>query len=782
MGALMIPAAQAAEEPPGRGLVTAGIEQRGLEAGMVAPQAAKGWGFGEGISFGTKNFSGVVRDSSGTKYTCAADGAVYSLASALVNKGSMKAPQQVKSLKVAGNVPAGAKAKKGTVTSKNKLGQMAYIASLSGKPSNVEAAATEAAIARVGGVYSGSVWDQAAKGKYKAKNAKALKPAAKKSAELEKKAQKYAGPYTATVKLEIPKNAKKGEVRGIGLTAASGKNVPDLPFELKLSGPATFSDGSTALTSRTAASTQKVEITLTGEGKVTASLTVKGVAHDRPWISKGTSNKGRAQNLIVLGKKTDAKAKASAKATAPDFQAKIATEVKEKTVAKGDPLVDVLTVTSESGSWPYVKKTGDPITVYAKVDVYGPFTTPRAKMKDGSEFADSLIGTYDVELTGEGKVETDGSITAPEEGFYFFQARIDPKDQGKLAEKIKPFNSPFFEVSETSVVPWQVDISSAASAVEIEGGGVGVRDVITVSGMPENHGEFSGVKGWDGDRETIVHSLYFIPAGVEHSEGVTEEMEPLATVETPAQNGEYVIEESEFPIDHDLGVGTYQVVSEFAGDSRVASLRTSDTEESEQVVPEFGTVRTKAQLDGEQLRPGGDIWDTVILEGVFPEGAYTEVNLYAWDKGEKPSCEEPIWSAERIEHGKEAGEYQTGKFTVPAEGEAVYGFVERTFDQNGNTISSGECGAESETLEAIEETPPPPEQTPPPEESQPPVEQTAPAVTPPAPETPDVPAQTPQPSQPAELANTGFSSSALIPLALALVCAGSVAVLIMRRR
>ncbi len=738
------------------------------------PQAAPGWSFGEGISFGTKNFSGVVRDSKGTKYTCAADGGVYSLASSLVSKGSMKAPKQVNSLKVVGNVPAGATPKKGTVKDKKKLGQMAYIASLAGKPSDVDAAATEAAIARVGGVYSGSIWEKAAQGKLK--TGKALKPAAVRSGELYAQAKKYAGPYKATLKIDLPENSSEGTIRGIGLTSASGKNVPGHPFELKLSGPATFVDGTTSIKDKTASSTQKIDIRTTGDGKVTAKLVIKGVADSRPWISKGTSDRGRAQNLIVLGKKTEISAQAKAQSTSPMFEPQIATEVKDKQVGKGDPLVDVLNVTSKSGTWPFVKKTGEPITIRAKVDVYGPFSSPRAKVKDGAEFAQSLIGTYSVEVNGEGSYETDGAITAPEEGFYFFQARVDPKDQGKISEKITAFTSPFFEASETSVVQWQPSIVSEATAKALDDGGVGIRDVITVSGMPEDHGDFGGVSDWEADHQVIVHSLYFVPAGTEHTEGVTEDLEAIATVETPAANGEYVIEADQFPMDLDLGVGTYQVVSEFAGDARVVSLKTSDIEPSEQAKPEFGTVRTKAQVVGaDTLTPEGTIRDTVILEGAFPKGAYTDVDLYTWEAGGEPVCEEAIWTAERIEHGNEAGEYHTGEYTVSQSENAVYGFVERTYDQNGNLISAGECGAESETIEVAPVVPPP---TPAP---------TTPAVTAPAPTVPEstTPVDlTPSPSSsaPAELPNTGFDAKSLIPISLALICIGSIAFLVVRRR
>ena len=663
---LMFPAAHASDVPATRA------------------QAAPGWGFGKGISFGTNNFSGVVHDAAGTTYTCAADGGVYSLASTLVSKGSMKAPEQVSSLKVEGNVPSGSTAKKGTVTGKKELGQMAYIASLADKPSDLDAAATEAALARAAGVYPGSIWEAANAGKLKAKNADALKPAAKRSEELYNEAKKYAGPYTANLTLDLPEDSSTGSVRGSSLTSASGQTVPGSSFELAVAGPAQFSDGSQSATEKTSSSAQKVDIVLTGEGEVTATLKIEDVADSRPWISSGTSDKGRAQNLIVLGKKTTIEAAVTGQASSPKFAPEISTKVKDTTVAVGDPLVDVLSVSIAGGEWPYVKKTGEPISVKAKVDVYGPFAAPRAEVSDGAEFAHSLLGTYEVDVNGEGTYETDGSITAPAEGFYFFTARIDPKDQGELEQKIEAFESPFFEASETSVAQWRPTITSAASSADLDGGGVGIRDVITVSGMPEDHGKFAGVGDWEADHEVISHSLYFVPAQTEHVEGVTEGLEPIAMVETPAANGEYVIEAESFHIDPHLGAGTYQVVSRFAGDARVAELTTSDMEPSEQVVYTPEVTPTPEATPTPELTPTPEVTPT-------------------------------------------------------------------------------------------SEVTPKPEATPT-HERQPLTSTKHPSVE------LDVTLPSPRPTERAELPNTGFDAKSLIPVALGLICVGSVAFLVVRRR
>ena len=365
------------------------------------------------------------------------------------------------------------------------------------------------------------------------------------------------------------------------------------------------------------------------------------------------------------------------------------------------------------------------------------------------------------------------------------------------------------EATASAVVQWRPQISSQAS-LEMGPETAGIRDVITVSGMPEEGGDVPVLE--DSQQSAVDHYLYFIPAGTKHVEGISQQLEPIARVQTPARNGEHTIEPEDFPIDRNLGMGTYQVVSEYPGSEYVAGTRTSDVEPSEQVTPVFGNVRTRAFSPDGELHPGGSVADSVILEGIFPDGAYTAVDLFSWNSGEAPVCDEPLWTAPRIEHGNENGEFETESFVTPEGVEATYGFVERTYDHLGNLISQGECGAESETLtasvppavvpETPKEAPETPEASPsaqtPPAET-PPAE-TPPAETPPA-ETPTtgpstgVPSTGPVPASPSpavkkpagqapakELPRTGAVSDLLIPLGLGLLAAGAGALFVSMRR
>lgn len=653
-----------------------GLAPLGSDAVLTLPMEAPGWKQGEGISFGSQSFSGTVTNqNTGVSYTCAADGDALSLATPMITEGTMKPARQVTTMKVSGYTPKGVTPRRGEVTDPAKLAQIAYIAAMpgeapKGESSAVEAAAREAAIARVAGVYRDSVWDLAARDKLTLANGSELKPAADRSVRIRDEAEKLAGPYDVGISLKLEEGGQTGRIEGVGIVSNAGTWMADKTFDIVLDGPAEFASGGQKYSGRTGKEPlDALQFVVTGRGEISATLTVRDVPDALPWISEGESNAGRAQSLIELGRLTT--------------------------------------------------------------------------------------------------VEATASI----------------------------------------VVQWQPVITSQAS-LEVGPDNAGIRDVITVSGLPDEHDESSGDAEQDSDEAIMDHYLYFIPSGTEHVEGVTQQLEPIAQAQTPARNGEYVIESTDLPIDWNLGMGTYQVVSEFVGDELVASIRTSDVEESEQVTPVFGNVKTRAFSPDGDLHPGGSIADTVILDGVFPAGAYTEVDLFSWGNGEPALCEEPVWTAPRIEHGNQNGEFDTATFVTPGDVEATYGFVERTHDHLGNLISQGECGAESETLRAdvpVEEVPESAEPSasatvlPSPEsESQ---ESEAPAASSPpeAPPTRQAPDEQPwagqqsasqqphdQSAKPApsgkELPRTGAVSDLLIPLGLGLVAAGAGAVFVVMRR
>ncbi|MDO4888924.1 MAG: hypothetical protein Q3979_09565 [Actinomycetaceae bacterium] len=654
----------------------------------------------------------MIRGPGGHLYLCAADGEAWSISSKHVTAGSVKEAKFVDSISASSLSAQGDKVTKVTVTNKTQLAQMAWIASMTEYTDNTHSAGSQIALTRVAGVFKGSIYERQEQGTFPAANGDNLNAPLAKSKEIVEQAKKFAGPYT--VKPAVKVEGSTGTVTAIGAKSAAGNWMAGVNYKLEVTGPATLkSNGQTTVEGVTKQQELSEELNITGSGEVRVKLTMENLPTTKPKVAEGNNDldgdsliaKGsRAQNFIAVGQKEALSGEATATAESTTFAPKVTTEVQNKVVKKGDGLVDKVTA-SYDGTWPTIEGTNNPLPLTVTVDVYGPFATPVAPSDDASAFANKKVGTYNVEFTKAGTKQTDGSVKATGEGFYFFHERIVSEQQGQYADQIKAYESKFFQASETSVVQSQISISTKASKEEIGDGKYGVKDTVKVSGLPEDHGDFAGLGEWKADAKTISHKLYFVASGTELKEGVTKDLKALATVETPAKNGDYTIEAKDFPINPDLGDGTYVVVSTFAGDARVAALTTSDADKNEQVTVSSkkseGRVRTQAFTEsGKSLKPGDKIGDTVIVEGDLPEGSYTEVSLYRWELGATPVCDTPIWKSERVEHSNKAGQYKTNLYTTEANREATYGFVETTYDPQGNQISQAECGVASETLEA----------------------------------------------------------------------------------
>lgn len=744
-------------------------------AGAAVPTYASApeWSDGPSVGAGYTGNHGVILGPNKQKYMCAADGDALSASAPTVSSANMSEAKEVSSLRVATYVAhyygrLGA-SRSYEIKDAKVLGRMAWIASTANTTDNIEAAASQVAIIRAAGTFQHSLYELKEQGQFSQHdNNPQLDTAIEKSKAIAAKAGEQAGPYTVAPKLELAKTGQEGSVTNIGATSQSGKWMAGYSYTLELNGPAVFeSNQSKTITGTTAQSAQNVKIKTTGAGEVSVKLVVKDLPTAKPWISSGTvvsnGKSIRGQNLVVLGKKASVEGTAKITKEQTEFTPSISTQVKAKKVAKGSGLVD--TVTAKADNWAKIPGTDKFVPVKATVDVYGPFPSPSPQTKDGKAFANKKIGSYDLTFNGPGTLDTADTVKATSEGFYFFQARVEKAAQGQYKEYVKDYTSPFFEASETSVAQWTPSIKTKASQVDLGNGKAGVQDLVTVSGFPQDHGNFQGSGEWKADTKTISHSIYFFPEGTKITEGATKNMKPLGTVETPAKNGTYTIDAKQFVVDWNLGVGTYVIVSNYQGDTRSSAIRTSELDTNEHVKPTFGKVTTVASTEngGKQLVAGDKIRDNVKLEGSFPAGSYTEVKLYSWAKGQAPKCESAIWTSKRIEHSGAAGEYKTDLYTTDSNSQADYGFVETTYDKNGHVLAAGKCGESSETLTAGAK----------------PGKPTTPAPTP----TPTPGAKTPpsKPSKP-ELANTGAAVLGLGLLAGGLVAAGFGAMAVVRRR
>lgn len=556
--------------------------------------AAPGWQAGPGVVVDGTGHHGVMLGPDGIWYLCAADGEGLSASAHQTVSTTMGTPIQVSSLDVTSLHDPRVPLRQATITNPTTLAQMAWIASTANVTDNNESAAWQIALTRAAGMYEGSLYEMEETGNFGG-GGEAFDVPIKRSVEVLEAARTWAGPYTTNLRFDYTQGDDAAALHGIGVKAASGQWVAGYPFTVTLTGPGHFADGSTTASGTTTTEPLNLSVISHGLGRITAHLNIEGLPSDEVWISTGSVttavHERRAQNLIVVGKKKDITSEASMTREATPFTPHITT-LAHNIVKPGDPLID--TVTIDAADWARIPGSNKPVPVTVNVGVYGPFDTPLPESRSGADIPDldkHLLGTYSIEFSSPGTANTPATIKAPGAGFYFFHARVLPDEQGDYSAFIRESESPFFEVAETTVAKWQPSITTHAR-IEDDGTSKTLIDTVTVEGMPENHGKFEGLTPWEADNSVMTHSVYFAPEGTQFTEGMSDAMDPVATVHTRAANGTYEIEPT---IDWSRGKGTYFIVSRYEGDSRTTAVRTSELDTNEHASPTIPQVERLAE-------------------------------------------------------------------------------------------------------------------------------------------------------------------------------------------
>ncbi len=515
------------------------------------------------------------------------------------------------------------------------------------------------------------------------------------AATLIKYAYGVAGPYrNSGFEIAVEQDAEQGYVTGVGVQGATGNWISAQSYTLELVGPATFLDGTKTMSAKTSNSAQSIPIKIIDSGNLSAVLKINNLPPSTVKMYRHLVS----QDVFVTGEPTTFSLRTTAKEVSLGFQPIIETNVVKNKLEIGDTLVDSVTLKAGKGKWP-THADGTPVPIKVQLDAYGYFSVPRMPSKGGADFSQYKIGRYNLTFTKPGTQNTPATIKMKKAGFVFLQAKVVPAAQESAYQKrIKEFTSSFFEPSETALVTWKPEIQTSAQRVKLADGKYGIKDAVTVTGFPQDHSDFAGLGKWQKDVPTIQNELFFIPRQLEHKAGVTEKLVPLAKYEIPAKNGKYEIPAEKFRMDPDLGAGTYQIVSHFAGDERATKIHTSDMDTTEQAIPEWGTVKTQVKHENNKAYAGAPIWDEISVNGTFPSNSYTRAELFFWKKDTKPICEKAIWESEPITHSGKAGIYNSNKFITPANKPGIYGFVESTYDRFGNLLTQGKCGDVKETV------------------------------------------------------------------------------------
>ena len=428
------------------------------------------------------------------------------------------------------------------------------------------------------------------------------------------------------------------------------------------------------------------------------------------------------------------------------FQPEAVSQANGKLVKPGDRVTDTITVSSTNGAW--LKHNSEPIPVVFEGTAYQvPGTLPPEQSTEVPTGA-VPIGTAQVTATGPGGYESP-EITLPDAGFVTWVWKVKKASQ---PEWVRPYIASDWQDDyginiESHSVRWPLTITSEVREYNVHKNGRAF-DRITVTGFPENHPEFAGDGYWGPDTKELTHTVYGpFATDAELADDLDLDDAPvLTTITTPAANGVYDIGYTDEDRIQPEDPGYYVIVTRFAGDDRVQPFTSSPADIWERFfVPGDEQPVTVITQATPAAGVSEEFDDAALVQGSkIPDGAYLVFRAYGPHAPDaEPVCEAPFFTSEKIPV-TQAGIYRSGKTSVQQAGHVYW--VETLYDQDGEAIAEGRCGAPGETT-VVTETPP---------------------EVPPTPEQPELP------KKPSELAVTGGGFPWLIAAggAVALLAAG----------
>ena len=429
---------------------------------------------------------------------------------------------------------------------------------------------------------------------------------------------------------------REGRIKNIGLKNERGEFVAGIPTKLALHGPAKFKEtGTQEWSGRTSDQPLALEWEATGNGEVTWSGSYAyGV---RRTLTKYGVN-GKIQDTISYGNRP---ADDPEEITQPgpswrviyDFQPQATSDVASfREVTSDGKLGDTLSAFADpnygDGQWLSVDGTPVPVTFEGKAYYVGTEAPEEAEAAPaGAEPVASASLTFTGAETKSAEVA--GSFKP---GFYTWVWSVKKDAQGENAKYVHADWSDRYGVEkEITTVPHVAEINTAASVRKTAGGEYLVDDVF-VSGLPDNHGDYAGSRGFRPDVATLDQSWLFFPKGLEVKEANKDRAEKIASVSVPAKNGFYPsVGSTKFKLKPGVS-GTYVFVTSFAGDSRVKAYTSSVEDVTEQYTtdapeptPGVQTTATDKADGDKEIAPYGSqtITDKVCYTNLIPGKEYT---------------------------------------------------------------------------------------------------------------------------------------------------------------
>ena len=371
-----------------------------------------------------------------------------------------------------------------------------------------------------------------------------------------------------------------------------------------------------------------------------------------------------------------------------------ASETREYNVVPGGRAFDTIHITgfpTFHGDWAGIEGW-DADRVEATVTVYGPLSEAPSTEEVPADapvfWQDTITATNGTFAVG---YDEDNPITPTEPGYYVFVYSF----AGDTV--IAPYTSPFNDVLERFYVPGnptvEIPPTVTTQAQEEAWAGETAIDTALVTGTVDEDMSLT----WDVYRTERAEDAECV-APDEATVADLLAAGPVASVGpvTVTTDGYYESPEVEVG-DTNACIWWVEKLTDENGDVVDEGKIGNPGEVTKVTVPpRETTVTTKAMSDSDTPVVGDSIWDTIQVDGDILDGDYTVVNLYTWETGSEPTCENPVWTSEEIALTPGTTEYTTGTFvTVEAK---EHGFVETTYDAEGEMIAQGECGTPDETI------------------------------------------------------------------------------------
>lgn len=440
------------------------------------------------------------------------------------------------------------------------------------------------------------------------------------------------------------------------------------------------------------------QVTLTGAGSYTSPGNLRAPESGfYTWVwNIDKNNQPGGNGKYLTDSFTDRYARVAETSITP-FQPEAVSQADQHLAVPGDELTDTIVVSSTNGAW--LKHNGAHIPVTFTGSLYQvPGTLPPGQSTTPPAGA-TLIGSVSVTADGPGTY-TAPKITAPDAGFTTWVWEVRKTIQ---PEWVRPFIATDWADSyginaETTSVRWPIETQSQMREYNVHPGGRAF-DTITVTGFPDNHGDFTGDGYWTADLDEMTHTVYGPFAS---DELLTDDLDltdapVLTTITTPARNGEYVLGATDQDRITPTEPGHYVMVSAFAGDDRVQPYQSSPADVWERFYVPVGDVpvtvitqATTAANVGEPFR------DTALVQGTrIPTGAYLLFRAYGPQPADAdPVCETPFFTSAKVPV-PQAGHYDSGTTSASTAGNVYW--VETLYNRDDKPISTGTCGAPGET-------------------------------------------------------------------------------------